>query len=103
MKFLHLGLRERFEFEGEVYTKSSPMIATRERDGSTRAIARSANVRPLDGTAPVPVIENPTALPVLYQEARALIAGLPVSDETARTNALVRLDAIYHEATRAKE
>lgn len=47
MKFMLLPVGARFEFQGEAYTKSSPVIASRDSSGEGRMIPRSAVVRPL--------------------------------------------------------
>lgn len=97
MKFLQLGLGERFEYEGVVYTKSSPMLASRDGDGSSRSIARSADVRPLGRD----VVQAPTksgdALKRFHAEVRDLIGALPLTDEAARNAVLQQLDRLYQE------
>lgn len=50
MKFQHLPIGARFEFEGQVYVKTGPIAAASEQGGQ-RMIPRHAVLRPLD--APV--------------------------------------------------
>ncbi|MGD2074045.1 MAG: hypothetical protein PVI91_00015 [Gammaproteobacteria bacterium] len=50
MRFHQLALGQRFEFEGEVYVKSTPIIAVVEATGRERFIRRSANVRAMPQT-----------------------------------------------------
>lgn len=59
MKFHQLSMGQRFEFEGEVYVRTKPMIAVNEADGSPRFIRRSAAVRVLGHEAPEPPPEPP--------------------------------------------
>jgi hypothetical protein len=47
MKFSHLPVGQRFEFEGVCYTKVGPVTARDERSGRARMIARFAEVAPL--------------------------------------------------------
>ena len=47
MKFPQLRIGERFEYQGQVYTKASPVTAT-DAEGRSRMIMRSAVVKPLD-------------------------------------------------------
>jgi hypothetical protein len=54
MKFAHLPPGQRFVFQGERYTKSGPLTATREQDGVVRMIPRSATVLPPDTVPPGP-------------------------------------------------
>lgn len=60
MKFHQLSIGQRFEFEGEVYVRTRPMIAVREANGSSRMIRRSATVRVLaqETAASTPTHEN---------------------------------------------
>lgn len=48
MKFHDLEIGQRFELDGAAYVKTSPVLACRE-DGSSKFMARSALVKPLDG------------------------------------------------------
>jgi hypothetical protein len=54
MKFASLPLRQRFVYQGETYTKTGPLTASRDRDGVQRMIPRSAALLPADGAAPRP-------------------------------------------------
>lgn len=47
MKFQHLPLGARFEYEGKVYAKSGPLTATGEQGGQ-KVIPRFAVLKPLD-------------------------------------------------------
>jgi hypothetical protein len=51
VKFQHLAIGARFEFEGKVYTKTGPVSASSGQGGS-RMIPRYASLSPLDGSAP---------------------------------------------------
>ena len=52
-KFSLLAIGDTFEYQGEQYTKSGPLTASRLENGSQRMIPRSAVVAPLSGaTAP---------------------------------------------------
>lgn len=46
MKFPHLPLGAQFEFEGKVYTKVSPLVASAEDGSGQRVIPRYAVLRP---------------------------------------------------------
>lgn len=49
-KFTLLAIGEAFEYQGEQYTKTGPLTASRS-NGSQRMIPRSAAVAPLSGSA----------------------------------------------------
>lgn len=51
MKFSLLPIGAKFEYQGECYVKSNPMIASALRGDSQRSIPRSANVVPLEDSA----------------------------------------------------
>lgn len=58
-KFSLLAIGETFEYQGERYTKSGPLIASRLENGSQRMIPRSAVVTPLSGAeAPAAKVES---------------------------------------------
>lgn len=59
MKFMLLPVGARFEFQGEAYTKSSPVIASRDSTGEGRMIPRSAVVRPLAEGEPAETVTLP--------------------------------------------
>ena len=46
MKFFHLPIGAQFEYRGESYRKSGPLVATREGDGRQQLMMRSASVKP---------------------------------------------------------
>lgn len=52
MKFQQLSVGQRFEFEGQVYVKISPLLAQAGSSGGQRLLPRSASVRLLDKDAP---------------------------------------------------
>lgn len=52
MKINQLPLGARFEYEGEEYVKSGPLVATGK--SGQRLIPKYAVLRPLDGAAPAP-------------------------------------------------
>lgn len=55
-KFSLLAIGDTFEYQGEHYTKSGPLTASRLSNGSQRMIPRSVIVSPLTG-APAPSTE----------------------------------------------
>ncbi|WP_374500120.1 hypothetical protein [Zoogloea sp.] len=69
MKLNHLPIGARFEYEGQIYTKTGPITATAEKGGQ-RMIPRHAVLRPVDGHTPPPA---PAATRQL-NEARVLAA-----------------------------
>lgn len=54
MKFHDLPLGARFELEGAVYVKSSPVLANKEDSGESRFMARYKVVAPLEGATAKP-------------------------------------------------
>lgn len=52
MKFHDLTIGQRFELEGALYVKTSPVLASREEGGESRFMARYVVVKLLDGAAP---------------------------------------------------
>jgi hypothetical protein len=55
MKFPQLPIGKRFAYQGQVYTKTGPLTARREADGTQRMIPRAALVAPADtGTSAAP-------------------------------------------------
>ncbi|MCB1736711.1 MAG: hypothetical protein KDI42_01170 [Gammaproteobacteria bacterium] len=97
MKFLQLGLGERFEYEGAVYTKSSPMLATRDGDGGSRAIARSADVLPLGRDVPTTPARSGSELQRFHAQVRELVAALPIADPALHDQTLTQIDRLYRE------
>ncbi|MDD5296854.1 MAG: hypothetical protein PHU46_08080 [Rhodocyclaceae bacterium] len=51
MKFPHLSIGARFEYEGKVFVKTGPMTASSEQGGQC-LIPRYAVLKPLDGAQP---------------------------------------------------
>lgn len=49
MKFHDLTIGQRFELEGALYVKTSPVLASREGSGESRFMARYVVVKTLDG------------------------------------------------------
>lgn len=84
MKFFQLPVGARFEYRGEVYRKSGPLVATREAGGAQQLMMRSANVNPDTpeaGQAPeiapgesLPVDRVEAAFQVFYQACEQLLA-----------------------------
>lgn len=62
-KFTLLAVGEAFEFQGERYTKSGPLTASRSDNGSQRMIPRSAVVVPLAESASVTQAIGDKSLP----------------------------------------
>lgn len=83
MKFFHLPIGTRFEYRGETYRKSGPLVATRESDGSQQLMMRSASVNPEAsdaGRAPetvsgdsLPADRVEVAFEVFYQACEQLL------------------------------
>ena len=63
MKFSQLPVGSRFEYQGQTYHKTSPILAAAEEGGAQRMIARSAPVRVLDEVAPGAVATAPAPSP----------------------------------------
>jgi hypothetical protein len=57
MKFHLLKAGDRFIFRGEVYFKSTPLVAINEVSGNTRLIPRSAILQPVEPSNPVSTSE----------------------------------------------
>jgi hypothetical protein len=78
MKLSLLSPGQRFAYQGEVYTKTGPMTARRERDGEQRLIPRSAAIAPAESlSAPARGAAAPDpwsdALDVYERELRAAL------------------------------
>lgn len=55
MKFFDLQIGQQFEMEGEVYTRTGPLVASHDASGRQRFMARYMVVRPLNSdTAEAP-------------------------------------------------
>jgi len=52
MKFHGLDIGQRFELDGVVYVKTSPVLADKAGGGGAKFMARYVSVRLLDGEAP---------------------------------------------------
>lgn len=55
MKFSQVPVGQRFEFQGDVYTKTGPVTARDDRSGRSRMIPRSGEVSLLGAGAAAPV------------------------------------------------
>lgn len=84
MKFHDLAIGQRFELEGAVYAKTSPVLASRE-DGETKFMARSAAVKPLDGAE-----HRPRAAQERLLRAEAVLAAFDAFHARCR-NGLAQL------------
>lgn len=114
MKFNDLPIGRRFQFDGAVYRKTSPVLASPERGGGSKFMARYAVVAPLDGAAPAAKPDEPRLLPsatvlaafddfdaALRAEHSALAGDLPAdrmealagAQEQARERFLAAIDA----------
>ena len=71
MKFPHLKIGERFEFQGKTYVKVGPLTAQEIEGEGQRMIPRSALVKPLD-IAPEESPEEPLEAPSREALMRAL-------------------------------
>lgn len=58
MKFHDLAIGQRFELGGIIYIKTSPVLASPEQGTERKFMARSASVRPLDGSSPLPAAKT---------------------------------------------
>lgn len=54
MKFHQLPNGARFEYQGKVYVKTSPVVATAEEGGGQRLIPRSAVLKPVSDSSAKP-------------------------------------------------
>lgn len=79
MKLTQLPIGARFEYEGQIFTKTGPMTAAGETGGQ-RMIPRYAVLKPMDGYTPPPEAE----------------ATRTVDEKTVR----VAFDAFYRTALR---
>lgn len=62
-RFIHLGPGETFHYQGEDYSKTGPLTATRLSDSQQRMIPRSAMVSPLQSEPTAAKADNaPPAL-----------------------------------------
>ncbi len=64
MKFTQLRIGQPFRHKGQVYRKTSPLMAEIENDGQQRLIPRSADVEPVDAQLAQTVAEAPVNIPV---------------------------------------
>jgi hypothetical protein len=62
MKFSQAPVGQRFEFEGQVYTKTGPITARDDRSGRSRMIPRSGEISLLGVAVTAPVPAGPAAL-----------------------------------------
>lgn len=96
MKFRHLALGQRFEFEGRVYVKVGPVAAREESSGQLRMIPSYGVLKPA-GDVPA-AVARATAKPVsrdavlaafdkFYAECVDVAAGSPHVDARARLEA----------------
>ena len=61
MKFHQLSMGQRFEFEGDVYVRTRPLIAVHEASGQQRFIRRSASVKALPPVAAPATLQKDVA------------------------------------------
>jgi len=86
MKFHDLTIGQRFELEGAVYVKTSPVLASREDGGEKKFLARYAVVQPLDGAERRPAVKADKSL-----RAEAVLAAFNAYHARCR-EALERLE-----------
>lgn len=103
MKFQHLPIGARFEYEGKVYVKTGP-IAASSGQGGQRMIPRHAELVPLDGgvQATVPAVGRKldeaavlAAFEAFYAESARLLdepARLSLAEARSRFLAALRRD-----------
>jgi hypothetical protein len=91
MKFQQLPEGQRFEFEGEIYTKVDQLKARHARSGRHRVIRRSATVKSLAVAIPtdtvtqacrLPVADISAAFEVFYRRCRQCLEELAVRPDT---------------------
>ncbi|KAB2966499.1 hypothetical protein [Zoogloea sp.] len=99
MKINLLPIGARFEYDGQIYTKTGPITATAEKGGQ-RMIPRHAALRPVDGYTPPPEsttrkLDEKTVLDAFeayHATALRLAEGLGKAElEQARTKFLAAL------------
>jgi hypothetical protein len=78
MKFHDLAIGQRFELDGAVYVKTSPVLASRE-DGGTKFMARYVVVKPLDGAE-----LHPKAVKARLLRADAVLAAFEAYHASCR-------------------
>jgi hypothetical protein len=68
VKFHEISIGQPFNFEGDVYVKTGPVMASRERDGSRRLMRRSSQVTLSDEETCAESVEAATSTEVLTRE-----------------------------------
>lgn len=68
MKFQHLQIGQRFEFEGKVYVKTGPVAASEEATGKQRMVPRYAVLKVFDS----PAAEAPKARKKMLTKAEII-------------------------------
>jgi len=93
MRFPQLRPGQRFRWNGQVFSKSGPVTAVAESDGSTRMIPRSARLEPVAETTaeqpapagkPLDPAEVEAALDALAQRVEGAASGLGLTAEQAK-------------------
>jgi len=91
MKFPQLPIGTLFEYDGEVYVKSGPMVANLKSGGGSKMIPRWADVVP----HAAPSVEKPVAKPSIdHARAEAALASLHARAEGLLTEACQDLDRL---------
>ncbi|HUX64932.1 hypothetical protein [Sulfuricella sp.] len=88
MKFHDLAIGQRFELDGVVYVKTSPVLASREEGGERKFLARYVVVQPLDGAERRPADKAGDLL-----QAEAVLAAFTAYHARCR-EALERLEEV---------
>lgn len=70
MKFFQLPMGARFEYRGQTYTKSGPLVAIKEGTGGQQLMLRSAEVR-LDASGDEPSMPKASDTQVSLDTVRA--------------------------------
>lgn len=107
MKFSQLAIGQTFRYQGEAYTKTTPLMARPlHAEGEQRLLPRSAGVELLDDTAPprelpgeIPLAQLDSAMTQLSADINQTLAdsGLPAE----QLNALLRqLQAAFTQCRR---
>ena len=109
MKFHELPIGQQFEFEGEVYAKSAPLIASHAQSGKQKFMPRYALVRLAGETMPVAPVRKSgmirieavdSAFEAFYARCLRELENLPIEKQGAARETLgearkVFLDSLH--------
>ena len=104
MKFHELSIGQQFEFEGEMYAKSAPLIANHAQSGKQKFMPRYAVVRLAGETMPAaPVVKGGpiraevviSAFEVFYKSCLQALENLPVEKQDAAREEFERARKVF--------